>query len=260
MKRRPPAAALRAAVSSAALALALGVSLLSVGCQAGSQGLSLRLSVAPAADAPWLLPSDAYPSQRLYRMRYQGPEGEAGFRLTLYLESPERYRMEASDSLGRKIWSLGMLPSRQALWLDHRQELYCLVAAGNEQGFLPLTQLPLEALPRLLVGLMPVPPAAERRRADLRRDDTGALSFHDDQDRLWSGQLEAGRLAWWSVTEVAGEAPVAWWKQVDDESIFSDRRGGQQVRWSEQVRETLGRELERLEVPRAYREGVCTGR
>lgn len=244
------------------------------GLLGGCSGTGPRLLPSRVDQAtPWELPAESYPSQRLYRVRYQGPEGQVGVRLTLYLEAPDRYRMETADSLGRKIWSLGMVPSGQALWLDHRQELYCRVDGAGEQRFLPLAHLPLEALPRLILGLLPVPPAAERQRADVRRAENGELSYRDEAGRLWSGRLEGGSLEWWSVRDdgvdgldrdplgVGGSSttgPVAWWRRDEaGESIFSDRRGGQQVRWSEQVRETLGRPLDRLEIPSTYREAVC---
>lgn len=244
------------------------VGLLTIGLSTGCGGSVPRLLPARADQAePWTLPAESFPTQRLYRVRYQGPEGEVGIRLTLYLEAPDRYTMEASDSLGRKVWSLGLQPSGRALWLDHRQELYCRVDAAGEQSFLPLAHMPLEALPRLILGLLPVPPAGDRKAADLRRDETG-LSYLDASGRLWSGRLEGEALAWWSVrddggaalagTESGGEGPVAWWRRTEDgEAIFSDRRGAQQVRWTEQVREALGRSLDALEVPRGYREAVC---
>ena len=57
----------------------------------------------PVGGEPWEVPPEAYPTQRLYRIKYQGPEGKASFKLALYLESAESYRMQASDALGRNL-------------------------------------------------------------------------------------------------------------------------------------------------------------
>ncbi|MEM1206391.1 MAG: hypothetical protein AAGN66_24375 [Acidobacteriota bacterium] len=204
-----------------------------------------------AADSdPWRIPETAMPTQRLYRVEYQGPEGKASFRLTLYLQAPQVYRMEASDSLGRRVWSLEVDPEGKALWLDHRREVLCRAFGAGEQSFVPLAHLPLASLPRLVLGLLPTDP-----EEDLRRADDGRLSYLDGLGRRWSGGSEGGRLAWWSLAE--GDEAVAWWKRTGDENVFSDRRGGQQVRWREQVAEPMTGSLEALEVPKDYREGSC---
>ena len=220
-----------------------------VSCTTGTS--LLRPSPAPEK-AGWQLPSDAFPTQRLYRVHYDGPEGKLGFRLTLYLMAESHYRMEASDTLGRRVWSLAVDPDDRAVWLDHRNETYCRTFGRKGQSFVPIAHLPLAALPRLILGRLPAPPANERQ-AQL---GGGKLAYVDAAGQTWNGQLGTdGRLAWWSLVE-DGEA-VAWWRFVEGESIFSDRRGGQQVRWREQVRESLARPAEPLAVPDGYRQGVC---
>ncbi len=207
---------------------------------------------------PWLLPADAYPSQRLYRMRYQGPENKVSFRLTLYLVAEGHYRMEAADTLGRKAWSLGVTPGERNIFLDHRNKQYCASRGDGGQSFVPLAHLPLSALPQLVLGYIPATPSGEVVYGE------GKMVFTDTDGHRWnaqeppSGEVELSAsegLAWWSL-EIEGEA-VAWWRRIDNESIFSDRRGGQQVRWQEQVREPYDGELQLLDIPSNYREGVC---
>ncbi len=203
---------------------------------------------APEPGGLWDLPTDSYPTQRLYRIKYRGPEGEAGFKLVLYLESEQRYRMLATD-LGRKLWSLSVEEGTHALWLDHRNKEYCRSDAASELRFVPLADLPLIALPKLLLGLMPAEPAASLNRSD------GKVSFLDERGQLWNGRLSGERLEWWSLIE-DGE-PIVWWRREEKGGVFSDREGGQEVSWSEVVRERLDGSLEELEVPGRFRPGEC---
>ena len=217
------------------------------GCSGGS--LQLLPPSQPDEAELWQLPADAYPSQRLYRVKYQGPEGKASFRLTLYLAEPSRYRMDAADTLGRRVWSLQVDGDTRAVFLDHRRSLYCTAAGGGEQSFVPIAHLPLAALPHLILARIPAIPAGELSQNEPK------VSFRDGRGRLWNAEASEGALSWWSLMQ-GGEA-VAWWRRLDDRFVFSDRRGGQQVTWSEQVRERLGKELAPLEIPRDFREGAC---
>lgn len=209
---------------------------------------------ASQVDEPWQIPDDAYPTQRLFRIRYDGPEGELSFRLTLYLESRESFRMDASDTLGRKVWSLVVQRDGGGLWLDHREDLYCRIESADQQSFVPIAHLPLVHLPRLILGRMPAEPFDDLRRAD------GLISYVDRQGQLWSGRLDTdGRVQWWSLVE-DGRA-VAWWHLAEEgdegSQVFVDSRRGQKVSWVEQVRETLGRPVPPAEIPRNYELGVC---
>lgn len=244
-----PIAATRALSRFALVALLGSLAGLALGC-ATAENL-LRPAPAPESEA-WQLPAESYPTQRLYRVRYDGPEGKLSFRLTLYLVADGHYRIEAADTLGRRVWSLGLEPDGRAIFLDHRAEVYCRSFASRGQNFVPIAHLPLEFFPHLLLGRLPAEPA-DPRAAEV---GGGKLVIRDAAGQTWQGQLgEEGRLAWWSLLQ-SGDA-VAWWKWIDGESVFSDRRGGQQVRWKEQVREALGTPPAPLEIPDAYREGVC---
>lgn len=199
----------------------------------------------------WELPPEAVGTQSLYRIQYQGPEGNVGLKLTLYLAARDHFRMDAADSLGRQVWSLAVEPGDRAVWLDYRQKVYCRVYAAGEQSFVPIAHLPLGALPKLILGRMPAEPSTELAAAE------GKISYRDAQGNTWNAQGAGDRLSWWTLLQ-DGE-PVAWWRDNDGESIFSDRRGGQQVRWRLQVQEAMGGPLRDLDVPDTYREGACGG-
>ena len=224
--------------------------LATIGCAStGDTALQIFRS-EPTTEPAWQLPASSFPSQRLYRIQYDGPEGNVGLRLTLYLAGTHHYRMDAADSLGRRVWSLAVEPGDRAIWLDHRKKVFCRVYAASEQAFVPIAQLPLVSLPNLMLGRLPEVPASELSEGE------GKISYRDAKGRTWNAQgNELGDLTWWSMLE--GGEPVAWWRVVEGQHVFSDRRGGQQVRWTEQIREPLQTPLRPLEVPAAYREGAC---
>jgi hypothetical protein len=193
---------------------------------------------------PWRLPPDAYPTQRLYRVKYDGPDGHAAFKLTLYLEDEHRFRMQAADGLGRRLWELDVDALGDALWLDHRNRRYCAAPGASDLSLVPLARLPLVSLPKLLLGQLPTSPAADLRRGE----DT--VYYRDARGRLWNGGLTDGRLAWWTQVE-AGEAVTSWRREGED-NVFVDRRGEQELRWREVVREPLAAPPRPLEVPAKY--------
>ncbi len=239
---------------------ALGGTLLLAACLlAGCVATGGLFQDGPPPVEPWQMPEGAYPSQRLYRVKYRGPEGEAGFKLTLYLEAEAKYRMLAAD-LGRKLWSLYVDASPreesggaagEAVWLDYRRKEYCRVGAAGALRFVPLADLPLVSLPRLLLGLMPADPAASLNRAETR------VSFLDSRGYRWDGVLSGQQLEWWSLLE-AGET-IAWWRREDGGGVFSDSRGQQEVRWREVVSEPLESPLAAPEIPARFGEGACGG-
>lgn len=220
-------------------------------------GMPGRPERIPTGGMAWEIPPAALGSQRLYRIGYQGPEGKLSFRLTLYLVSAASFRMDAADGVGRRIFSLeladaGGAGAGAALWLDHREKEYCrLSPAGLPEG-LPLANLPLEALPRLLLGVMPAQPASELAQTE------GKISYLDAAGQRWSGQIGAdGLLEWWTLAE--NGQPVAWWQRQPSETIYSDREAGLQVRLVEQVVERLAARPAPLEIPPGYLENACGG-
>lgn len=210
---------------------------------------------------PWVLPAGAFPTQRHYRVEYDGPQGDLGFKLTLYLIDARQYRMQAALGLGRKFWDLSIDANGWALWVDHRNQEYCQAREASSLEVVPIAHLPLSALPKLLLGRLPAVPAAELARLD------GGISYRDAHGQLWSARFAASpttagsydfqRLEWWSLAE-NGE-PVVWWRSREGGGGFTDRRGQQQVRWVEVVREPLTEPPRPLTVPAGYREGDCGG-
>lgn len=232
-----------------ALPLMMGCASLGVGVQPeGVQG-----------EDPWALPEGAYPTQRHYRVEYEGPQGELGFKLTLYLLDTRQYRMQAALGLGRKLWDLSIDANGWALWVDHRNREYCQTREASRLEVVPIAHLPLSALPKLLLGRLPAVPAAELARLD------GGISYRDARGQLWSARFAASetaaegydyqRLIWWSLVE--GGEPVVWWRSLESGGMFTDRDGRQQVRWLEVVREPLAEPLRPVTVPAGYREGEC---
>ncbi len=211
-----------------------------------------QASAEATVPSAWELPKEVEATQRLYRVRYEGPEGKLSFKLTVYVETDDRFRLQAADVLGRQLWALSVSKSEQALWLNHRDKTFCNTDPRSGLVFIPLTRLPLEAVPRLLVGRLPEKPFGDLRQAP------GQVSFLDVLGRQWTAALDTdGAPLRWSLLE--GGEPVAWW-QRDPSSrdvLFSDRRGRQQVRWREIVHESMSRSLEREVVPEDYQEVRC---
>lgn len=222
--------------------------LLLAACATGGGGLAGFFYV-DKGDEPWEIPAESYSTQRLYRVRYEGPEGRASFKLTLYFVEDDHFRMRAADGLGRKLWDLAVDTDDAALWLDHRNKEYCEARGAGRLAIVPLAQMPLVALPRLLLGRMPAPPASE-----LQRSPAG-VAYRDERGQLWNGGLEDGRLLWWTLLEDG--KPVTWWRQENGEGIFTDLVGHQKLIWREVVHEALRQAPEPLHVPDSYREGVC---
>lgn len=230
------------------LALLLGVSLAAITSGCATLGAGAGAVVEPVIAEPWQLAAEDFPSQRLYRVHYEGPEGKLSFKLVLQLLGRSHFRMQAADGLGRKLWVLRLEPDGRALWINHREGSYCRTDGDAGLAWIPLTRLPLEGLPRLLLGRLPATPAGDLRQLEDR------LSYLDRQGQTWVGTLRGGLVDRWTLLG-AGE-PAAWWQRDDDSkpgAIFSDRRGQQQVRWRQVVHEHLAQAPEADPVPEDYR-------
>jgi hypothetical protein len=247
---------------------------------------------APPASSPWQVPAAAYGSQILYRVGVAGAEGEGSLKLTLRLASPERYQAQAVDPLGRAVWGLDVEGDR-GLWLDHRGRRYCRLSGALDLAFLPLGPLSLSALPPLLLGRLPVPPAdpaaVVRRGAapaggggtvsgstgDTVRGGTGdtvgggtgdtvggstgdTVAYRDAAGRGWSAVLRGGQVVSWGLWQGAAAAPILSWASSGSWAVLSDRRKGVEVRWREAVREPL-RALVPMTPRSDYRQDTCTG-
>jgi hypothetical protein len=255
------------------LAAALPLAAAAVGCstvprapvlapQAGAPREVIS-ATATAAISPWQVPAAAYGSQILYRVGVAGPEGEGSLKLTLRLASPERYQAQAVDPLGRAVWGLDVEGDR-GLWLDHRGHRYCRLSGALDLAFLPLGPLSLSALPPLLLGRLPVPPAdpaiVSRGSSPGGGGGAGAggdtVAYHDAAGRGWSAALRGGQVVSWGLWQDATPAPILSWANSGSWSVLSDRRKGVEVRWQEAVREPL-RALVPMTPRSDYRQSTC---
>lgn len=201
----------------------------------------------PAA-LPWELPTGAHPSQRLFRLHYDGPQGEGSLRLVLRLAGPDRYRLTVADRLGRPLYTVDSAGAAGFL-LDHREHLACPLAPGLRLDGLPLEPWSLESLPALLLGRLPAVPA--------RRPDPGGeeLAYRDAEGRRWTARLAGGELTTWTLW-LEGE-PAVWWRRSGGESLLSDRRRGLQMSWRETGAEPLAEELAEPGLPEGYPVTEC---
>lgn len=230
-----------------ALALAALLAALAASCATTAPVPS---GTGTGAAAPWELLPATRSTQHLFRLRYDGPEGEGSLRLALRLEGAERYQVRATDPLGRALWTLDTRGDR-ALWLDHRNRLACTLAGRFDPAAARLTPFPLPALPALLLGRLPAPPAGR-----VERPAPGALSYRDDRERRWTVRLgEGGGPRAWTLWS-AGE-PAVWWRFGDGEAVLSDRRRGVQLRWRRTLSEPLAGPLEAVEAPAGFRRVDC---
>lgn len=227
------------------------------GCGSLAPSLSIdRSATLPrvaAGEEAWRIPRAALGSQRLFRLRYDGPDGEVGLRLTLRLAAANRYRLSANDLLGRAVWSLAV-ETEEGLWLDHRNHEYCRFTGAIELDALPLSPFRFTALPTLLLRRLPEPPA--------RWIEPGA-EYLDAEGKRWSYRSVDGKVVQWMVRQ--GGEPLAWWNGEGKESILSQRRGsaragvesnlqgGLQIRWREVVRERMAILPPPPVIPEGYR-------
>lgn len=185
---------------------------------------------APAPAELWQLPASELLMQSLFRVQYQGPEGQGSFRLTLRLAAANRYRVTTVDSVGRTIWTL-WVEGDKGLWVDHHQHLFCRFEGELGLESVPLSPFALPALPALLLARLPEPPRATPAVSE------GSLEMVDRSGRRWTARLEKGELVQWTLWEL-GE-PAVWWARLGEESILSERARGIQLRWRRVLSEPL---------------------
>jgi hypothetical protein len=227
---------------------ALSLALLAlVACASG--GRHATAERAAPAGKPWELPADAIPSQRIYQGSYRGPEGGGSFRATLRLQAPDRFRIEASDRLGRVFWSAGLMGDR-GWWVDHRAGTWCDELDRLSLPGIGAGPVPGEALPAILLGVLPAAPAGEASAG------AGAVELTDGAGRHWEATLQDGRVATWTL--FAGSEPLWWWRRHGRGGLLSQRQG-RQLEWEEVVAEPLRGDLPPFEPPRGY-ERSCDAR
>lgn len=210
--------------------VALSLALLAlVGCASGGR----RVATPATAGQPWELPTGAAPTQRIFQGSYRGPEGGGSFRATLRLQAADRFRIDASDRLGRVFWSAG-LDGARGWWVDHRAGTWCdeldrLSLPGVGAG-----PVPGQALPAILLGVLPAQPVGEAKVAG------DSLELQDAAGRRWAATLQDGRVSSWTLYE--GSEPVWWWRRHGRGGLLSQRQG-RQLEWEEVVAEPLRGEL-----------------
>jgi hypothetical protein len=262
-RRAAPAAVPAAALLAAALAAGCASAPAPPPVAPPPAPASVEEPAPPAAPAaaptpPWEIPPELLDRQRLYRVRYDGPEGEGGLRLTLWLADPDRYDARAADQLGRPLWSLSVRGAG-GLWVDHRAEAWCRLDGALDLAGLPLAPFPLAALPPLLLGRLPARPAGGVEPPP----GASAIEIVDGEGRRWTAELGGGApdggapVSWTLWGRDAAAGPVLTWVAAGGEAVLSDRGAGVQLRWREAVSEPLGGLPAPLEPPAGYREASC---
>jgi hypothetical protein len=250
-------AALAVLVAAAALATA--------GCATArkpQQPVPPQAAGAPTPPPPpvWEIPAAAYGTQILYRVTVSGAAGEGSLKLTLRLAAPDRYQAQAVDPLGRALWGLDVTGDH-GLWLDHRSRTWCRLAGALDLAFMPLGPLSLSALPPLLLGRLPVPPAeaAAVTHSPAPGGATGDVAgYRDAAGRGWSAVLQGGQVVSWGLWQEPAPGPILSWMSSGGWSVLADRRKGIEVRWRETVREPL-RALAPIAPRPDYRQTTCGG-
>ncbi len=129
--------------------------------------------------------SEATLAQRcLFQVRYRGEDESGRFRLALWTGA-NRFRLQASDPLGRTAWVFEHSPEK-ALWLDHRNKTRCAYAQGRDAPDLALKveefgALPVHWIPEILTG------ARDRldETTSVVRDENGASLTRDAAQVSW---------------------------------------------------------------------------
>lgn len=203
------------------LTAALAWGLLVGGCAASG---ARRPATAEPGTPWWSVPAASLPRQYLLRLDAQGPDGRADVKLTVRLESIERFRIAAADPLGRRLWSLDVA-GPDGVWSREGPAGACRL---DGSGVLRLPELrldlPVAGLPALLLGRLPVAP----------RDPTVALRsgerWSGTDGRQWSAAFAGHELARWTVWK-DGTSPVAWWRALANGGELSLRDPAMRLRW-----------------------------
>lgn len=189
------------------------------------------MAVPGGEAAPSLaLPESALATQRIFRVRYQGPGAGGGLRLVLRIAAAESFSLAASDTFGRAVWSLRFVDGTTTI-ADHRRQERCETGADVRVPEAALAPLPVDRIPLVLLGQLPFLADPSLEKIDVR----------DVAGRRWTAKLEGGRPASWTLWSV--DRPSLWWLAQPKGGILS-HPGGSQFRWREGPSEPLaGTEL-----------------
>jgi len=184
--------------------------------------------------------------RRLYRVAVSGPGGRGSLRVALVVLGPSAYSLSVSDTFGRSLWDLRVDPERSYL-IDHRHDAYCEIDASMPLPGDTLGLFPLEILPALLLGRLPVTPSR-------KIEYDGGVEFRDDSGRRWTAEWKDSMLNSWTLWQE--EEPRVWWMRQPKGGILSSRLGSQ-IRWRQTLEERLQDDFQVPELPVDYEEGVC---
>jgi hypothetical protein len=164
------------------------------------------------------------------------------------MQSGGFFQLATADSLGRPLWSL-QFEDTSTLFLDHRQQVYCLSESDIRLGEVTLEMFPLSSVPRLLLGLLPVELSGGAQRGE-------STEYQDAQGRRWSVRTagEDDDIAAWTLW--VAESPTLWWTRQGKGGILS-HRDGSQFRWRQVVEEAMESNLSRLTPPESFRQISC---
>ena len=184
--------------------------------------------------------------QSLYRVQYSGPEESGRLRVAIKQESETELTIASADTLGRALWTLE-LRNGATLVLDHRQKEFCRSTEDVRLAEVTLSMFPVESIPRILRGRLPI---------DLADDEAVGDSVEDfESGRRWSiRRQDDGAIAAWTMW--VGEQPMLWWTRQDKGGILS-HRDGSQFRWRLVIEEEIEASLARLAPPPGFREIPC---
>lgn len=220
-----------------------------LGCvSGGAGGPGGQLPSQMSTTTSWAIAPHELGTQSLFRVQYDGPEGDGGLRLVMRIETSQRFQLSATDSLGRAVWSVDVEPA-EAVLVYHREKAYCVTSGEVRLPETALAPLPLRSLPRVLLGDVPVP-AADR---GLTFSQGG---FVDAAGRRWSARTNGEAPTAWTLYDPDG--PLLWWTAQGKGGILSHREGVQ-FRWRRSVRENLTETLSTLPVPAGYERRSCDG-
>lgn len=210
------------------------------------------------AALPWEIPGAEWGTQRIVKMRYDGPEGDGTLHLVLRFESPDRFHVEASDRLGRRWWDLNVQDGN-ALVLWVRDRTFCRYGGDLEIPALSLGPVPAGAIAALLLRRLPAPPVDSGVVEAAAAAGSGAveLDFEDGWDRRWTVVTTASAPRSWTLHRGAGTR-ASWRVDADGMSRLVEPEAGLELSWRQnRPAKPLTGVLRTPEVPAGFVPGVC---
>lgn len=205
---------------------------------------------------PWEIPEAEWRTQRIFKMQYDGPEGNGTLRLVLRFESPDRFHVEASDRLGRRWWDLNVQEgSALVLWV--RERTFCRYRGDLEIPALSLGPVPAGAVAALLLRRLPAPPADPETVEVAGAAGSVELDFDDRWERRWTALSTASGPRWWTLHR-GDETRASWRLDAAGMSRLVEPATGLELLWfqGKPARELRGA-LPAPGVPAGFGPGAC---